>query len=56
LLGQGVHPADHHPLADGPSEDELRQQLDQLADLKARPLDKLPIHDAFLASQVGQAA
>jgi tryptophan halogenase len=56
LMGQGVLPADHHPLADGPSDEELRQQLAQLAELKARPLAQLPMHDEFLMAQVGQAA
>ncbi|MCW1383758.1 tryptophan 7-halogenase [Novosphingobium sp. KCTC 2891] len=54
LLGQGIQPADYHPLADGPSDDALRRQLSQLAELKVRPLAQLPSHDAFLQAQVGQ--
>ncbi len=52
LMGQGVFPADYHPLAAGPSDDELRQQLRQLAELKARPLPQLPAHDRFLEAQL----
>ena len=55
LLGQGVIPQDHHPLADGPTEPELRAQLAQLAEVKARPLAQLPTHDDWLARQVGTA-
>jgi tryptophan 7-halogenase len=49
MLGQGIVPEDHHPLADGSSEAELREQLAHLAKLKARPLAQLPSHDAYLA-------
>ena len=56
LLGQGILPADHHPLAGRPSERELREQLAHLAALKARPLAQLPTHDRYLAMQTGTAA
>ncbi|WP_404822898.1 tryptophan halogenase family protein [Novosphingobium huizhouense] len=55
LMGQGIVPEDHHPLADGPSEAELAAQLAQLAQLKARPLDQLPSHDAYLQRLVAGA-
>ena len=48
LMGQHVLPADHHPMADGPTDDELITQLASLADLKARPLSQLPAHDRWL--------
>jgi len=53
MLGQGIVPRDYHPLADGPSDAELREQLAQLARIKAQPLDQLPSHDAYLARMVG---
>ncbi len=53
LMGQGVLPQDHHPLADGPSDDELRAQLAQLAELKRRPLAQLSSHDEYLLRKVG---
>lgn len=56
LMGQGILPADYHPLADGPSEEQLRRQLAQLAQLKARPLDQLPSHDDYLQRCLGQPA
>lgn len=52
LMGQGILPEDHHPLADGPGDAELAEQLSQLADLKARPLTQLPSHDAYLQRMV----
>jgi len=55
LMGQGVMPDDHHPLADGPSEADLREQLTQLATVKARPLAQLPGHDAYLQRMVAAA-
>ena len=54
LMGQNVHPHDHHLLADGPTDAELRNQLAGLAELKARPLAQLPTHDHWLGSQVAQ--
>lgn len=55
LMGQHVLPGDYHPLADGPTDHELRAQLVGLAELKARPLPQLPDHDAWLAAQVERA-
>ena len=55
LMGQGILPEDHHPLADGPGEAELREQLAQLAQLKARPLAQLPSHDDYLRRMVAGA-
>jgi tryptophan halogenase len=52
LLGQGIVPRDHHPLANGPGDAELRQQLAQLAAVKRQPLSQLPKHDAWLAARV----
>jgi len=56
LMGQGILPADYHPLADGLSEAELRQQLAGLAQLKARPLAQLPTHDEYLQRQLSKSA
>ena len=52
LIGQHILPQDNHPLAEGPSDNELREQLVQLAAVKARPLPQLPLHDQWLAAQV----
>ncbi|MBU6267693.1 MAG: tryptophan 7-halogenase, partial [Sphingomonadales bacterium] len=56
LMGQHVMPHDHHPLANGPSDAELREQLAGLAELKARPLPQLPTHDRWLEMQVGRGS
>ncbi|WP_296677428.1 tryptophan halogenase family protein [Novosphingobium sp.] len=56
LMGQHVLPDDHHPLADGPSDAELQDQLEKLAAVKARPLPQLPDHDRWLQTQVHRAA
>ena len=53
MLGQGIEPQGYHPLADGPSEADLRQQFAQLAMIKQQPLAQLPKHDAWLAAQLG---
>ena len=55
MLGQGIMPRDYHPLADGPSEAELRQQFAQLARVKQQPLAQLPLHDAYLAAVMARA-
>ncbi|WP_246605056.1 tryptophan halogenase family protein [Aquisediminimonas sediminicola] len=54
MMGQGIMPEDYHPIADGPSDDELRTQLAQLAELKARPLSQLPAHDRYIDMQVAR--
>lgn len=48
LLGQGVEPAAHHPLADAVEGDALAAQLRDLAALKREPLPDMPLHDDFL--------
>lgn len=50
FLEQGIVPRDHHPLADGPSPADLRQQFDQIFTVKQRALTDMPLHDAFLAA------
>ncbi|WP_298090367.1 tryptophan halogenase family protein [uncultured Sphingomonas sp.] len=56
LMGQGVLPADYHPLADGPDDAELAGQLRQIAALKREPLANMPLHDSFLRAFGGAAA
>ena len=53
MIGQGIIPADHHPLADGPSLADLRQQFAQMATVKQQPLAHLPLHDDWLAATIG---
>lgn len=56
LLGQGVVPAAHHPLADGVGADELAAQLRDLAAAKRAPVEQMPLHDDFLRACGGMAA
>jgi tryptophan halogenase len=56
LLGQGIVPADRHPLADGPTDAELADQLRQIAALKREPLRDMPLHDDFLRAYGGMGA
>ncbi|MEH3105100.1 MAG: tryptophan 7-halogenase [Sphingomonas phyllosphaerae] len=55
MLGQGIVPAAHHPLADGPSDSELREQLRELAAARRAPVAAMPTHDAFLDAFGGRA-
>ena len=55
MMGQGIVPTDHHPLADGPDNDELAAQLRQLAAMKREPVATMPLHDTFLKAFGGQA-
>ncbi|MBJ6123382.1 tryptophan halogenase family protein [Sphingomonas mollis] len=55
LMGQGIVPAAHHPLADGPGDDELAAQLRQLAAMKREPVANMPLQDTFLKAFGGQA-
>ena len=48
LHGQGIVPADHHPVADGYSDAELRDRLGAIRDGVARRVATMPPHRAFL--------
>jgi tryptophan halogenase len=55
MLGQGVTPQDYHPIADGLSDDQLREKLANTMRLKKDPLPKIPPHDKFLEMFCGNA-
>lgn len=50
MLGQGIEPADYHPIANAMSQAQLLNMMKQLRDIKQEPIAKLPTHDAFLAN------
>jgi len=50
LWGQGLRPADYHPIADGLEKAELERRLAILRQRNAEALASLPPHGAFLAS------
>ncbi|MBU4433192.1 MAG: tryptophan 7-halogenase [Alphaproteobacteria bacterium] len=49
LLGQGIEPLGHHPLADGLSDDQLAGFLDDLRQILGGAARALPDHTAFIA-------
>jgi tryptophan halogenase len=48
MIGQGVMPAGYHPLADGPSDAELREFLSLIRQTVAKHVGGMPGHKAFL--------
>ncbi len=48
LMGQGVMPADYHPIADGLDAAQLREKLEKTRELKNQPVAQMPGHDQFL--------
>jgi tryptophan halogenase len=48
MLGQGVMPADYHPLADTLTGAQLEDKLAKTRETKLQPLSKMPGHDEFL--------
>ena len=49
MVGQGIIPASHHPLADDPSDDELREFLGLIRQAAAKQVAAMPTHDEFIA-------
>ena len=50
LYGQGIEPADYHPLADAMSEDDLNLTLARIRGLIRKRVDALPTHGDYLRS------
>ncbi len=50
LLGQGVAPEAHHPIADTLSEADLRQFLSDIKTLISRAVSQMPSHQSFIAT------
>ena len=50
MLGQGIMPADHHPIADVMSEKEVRVFLEHIENNVKRNVDRLPSHEAYIAN------
>ena len=55
MVGQGILPADYHPIADSLSEAELQEKLANTRRVKAEPLPQMPEHDRFLSMFCGTA-
>ena len=50
LVGQGVTPKDHHPLANSMSQVQIDTMLEKIKRIKQEPVSKLPFHDDFIAN------
>ncbi|TYK65745.1 tryptophan halogenase family protein [Colwellia echini] len=50
MVGQGITPEDHHPLADNLTDEQLRDLTTHLKMIINNTVDKLPSHEEFLAS------
>lgn len=48
MLGQGITPASHHPIADVMTRDEVRQFLAHIETNVRRTADQLPAHQAYI--------
>jgi len=48
MLGQGIVPQDHHPLANNLTVEKINEMLRKIRNIKQEPIDKLPSHDEFL--------
>ena len=56
LVGQGVMPADYHPIADGIPPHDLARMLAEMATAKARGLEGFMSHDDYLAAVMRASA
>lgn len=50
MYGQGLRPRRHHPLADQPTEGELRALIESAGRQTRKEVDMLPLHDDFVRS------
>lgn len=56
MVGQGIMPAGYNPLADGPTDGELREFLSLIRQTVAKHVGGLPGHEAFLKRHSWAAA
>lgn len=49
LIGQGIVPEGHHPMADTISDKDLKDYMETLAMLNVREAAQMPLHDDFVA-------
>ena len=54
MIGQGIMPASHHPLADNVSRDDLKSYMETFEALMRREAGQMPTHTQFIA-QYGAA-
>jgi tryptophan halogenase len=55
LIGQGIAPARHHPMADSVSEADLKSFLDSWEEVIDREVAQMPPHEQFLGASAEAA-
>ena len=53
MVGQGVIPLGHHPLAGSVNSDQLKEMLYNLKNLMSSPITKMPNHDQYITEICG---
>lgn len=48
MLGQGIKPKDYHPIANNMPDQQIKEMLRKIKQIKDEPLNQLPSHDDFL--------
>lgn len=56
LVGQGIYPERHHPLADAISADDLKSYMDTWEAILGREAAQMPRHEDFIARQCASEA
>jgi tryptophan halogenase len=56
MIGQGIIPRAHHPIADALGDDQLERYLADLRHLITRTIDRAPDHDAYIDAMLESSA
>jgi len=56
LVGQGVMPERHHPMADGVDEDDLKSYMETWEALVLREVEQMPRHEELIADRCAARA
>jgi tryptophan 7-halogenase len=56
MIGQGIMPQTHHPLADGVEAADLKSYMETFEALMRREATQMPSHESFLANRAKVAA
>ncbi|MBT0586472.1 tryptophan halogenase family protein [Alteromonas oceanisediminis] len=54
MLGQGIEPNDHHPIANAMPKQQLFDMLQSVKRVKDEPLQKLPMHDRYIDNLINR--
>ena len=53
MMGQGITPQSHHPIADKLNDDELSRLLTTIRENVSRTVTSLPVHEDYVAHYCG---